>query len=1325
MSELPISAAELLEALLARGIATEVSPSPGGVRTVRSRDHGIQIAHLPLKKAGGSPAKKLARFWRERVGNTALRLIAVSDAPDSASERSGALLVFGPHRKAPTRSLPASVLLRVLGDAVEQQSGVLASRHLTAALARYDRTETPGLTVRGLLTSHTLTERFLRLSRWRVAREEATRAVAHLAADADWATLLRGLGWKLAPLPDRGWIAQAEAKPVAVILPFAPGTDFAKLDRQGRPPEGRLLALCEQQGVRYGLLASGERLRLFDAQSPAAASVWLELDAAALGPGERPVLGLLGPESLAQGRFEELAEDARAHGVRLWKRLGDRIHDRALPALARGIDDWARQARRDTRDESVRLDLQHASLTLLFRLLFLFYAESAGFLPMGNPIYRGRSLTALAAEAGTIRDKSAGGSTSLWENYRTLVLALRAGNPTWGVPAYNGALFHPDELEGARTLEEMEFADPEFAEILTALGSEAGDEGTARGVDYSSLEIGHLGNIYEALLSLNLSVTDRPTRYDPVSDRYRHEGHTGEIPAGSLIWQNHAGGRKAGGVYYTPTTLVRYLVDRAVRPAYREHLDGVRETAGRDPVKAAQQLVDFAVVDPACGSGHFLVAVVDALADEAARFLARHPLPALRERLDALREGAESAADGGGGVEDLALLRRLLVKHSVFGVDVSPMGAEIATVSLWLAAFVPGLSLSYLGRNVVIGNSLFGVADRNAVVKPNTFEAQRLASRVTAASEALATVAENPDRNPAEYEASQAAVRAADALTAGMRHVFDLWTAEPFGERDNRHQVAGKGFRLLTGHEQLPEQLLERVRRAEKLAWEHSFLHWPIKFPRVFARQEPGFDAVVGNPPWEKVKVETHTFYALFQPGLVGLGPQERDREVVDLLARRPDLEERLRREQDRTRRERDALRAGGYASERGDTDLYKYFCQRYRALLRSGGYLGVVLPRSAFNAKGSAGFREWLHRETTVRRVDFLLNRRGWMFDTHPQYSVALVAAQNAPPSTAHRVEVAGTADSEAAWTRQAGVPGIRVLDSALGPDRQLPLLRSQAEADLLAKTRCGSPFPLGPAGRWKCFAVRELDETNDRRFWQSGTGSRELWKGSSFDQYDPHGADSRPCAVSSALWRKIRKPRPGSGQLAGDLPLLVRRQAVLRELERARVAFRDVSRSTDSRTVRACLVPPGVRLTHLAPYLAFVCQDERGQAAALGILNSLPFDWQARRYVEIHLTYFVLESLMVPDLSDDDFTAIADAAARLSSVDDRYADFAAASGVPCGALPDDKRQQLRTEIDARVARAWGFTPGDVETLLEDFTTRAVPPAYRTALRQRLGELL
>ena len=181
-----------------------------------------------------------------------------------------------------------------------------------------------------------------------------------------------------------------------------------------------------------------------------------------------------------------------------------------------------------------------------------------------------------------------------------------------------------------------------------------------------------------------------------------------EYVAGELLWLTDEGGRKGGGVYYTPEPLVRHLVRRGVLPAYERHLETVEALLRDDPAQAARELFEFRVLDPACGSAHFLVAVVDELADRIARFLAEHPLPDVARELADLRAGAGSTY--GIGVEDVALLRRLVLRRCVYGVDVSPMGAEIAKISLWLASFVPGLSLAYLDHNVRVGNSLIGVA---------------------------------------------------------------------------------------------------------------------------------------------------------------------------------------------------------------------------------------------------------------------------------------------------------------------------------------------------------------------------------------------------------------------------------------------------------------------------------------------------------------------------------------------------------------------------------------------------------------------------------------
>ena len=165
-------------------------------------------------------------------------------------------------------------------------------------------------------------------------------------------------------------------------------------------------------------------------------------------------------------------------------------------------------------------------------------------------------------------------------------------------------------------------------------------------------------------------------------------------------------------------------------------------------------------------------------------------------------------------------------------------------------------------------------------------------------------------------------------------------------------------------------------------------------------------------------------------------------------------------------------------------------------------------------------------------------------------------------------------------------------------------------------------------------------------------------------------------------------------------------------------------MARSDDSRTVRACLVPPRVFLTNTAPYLAFLGGDETAPAACLGVMNSLPFDWQARRYAEIHMNFFILEALAVPDLNDDDYTEIARAAARLSAIDKRFATFAEAVGVEHGRLPSSERRRLMAEIDARVARAWKLTEADLETMFTDFSADAASPAYRALVIERRREL-
>ena len=1246
--------------------------------------------------------------WKERVGGTATPYLVIADDP----QHPGHVRVLGPTLgNRPIQSVDS----QLLADSLQHVAAIPAFDAVRRLADDLTRISGDGLTFHGLLTRHTLEYRFKGdPSRW----ASATEQLQGVRPAASWRRVLTKLGYTLQQLPNRGHLARHNGRPIAVIHPKAAARDLARVDRQGRPPEGLLLEDCEAQGTPFGILAQGSRFRLFDARSATPASEWLELDTRLLGKDRLPFLALLAPPSLAEGGFSALRDEARDFGVKLHERLDRTIRQDALPALAVGMQAWAKQRGIDLTNDREREELERAALTLVFRVVFILFCESAGHLPMGNRTYEKVSLSSLVREAYETQSKLSPASSALWSGFVRLVRAMRNGNPAWDVPAYNGALFASRDFDGAELLERMELRDPDFAKVLVAVGQ---DQETRRGTDFSTLEIAHIGHTYESLLSLRLSLAKRAVRYDARRDRYvvaRASGDA-EVNAGGLLWQTHQGGRKAGGVYYTPVEIVRHLVTRAVLPAYERHLEEVAEIAKTDPKKAARHLLSFAVVDPACGSAHFLVQVAETLAEWTVRFLAEHPLPAIVAAMDRLRSGASPGVE----IDDMSLLRRLLVKHSVFGVDISPMGAEVATLSLWLASFVPGLSLSYLGRNVVVGDSLIGVADPYAVVEERWLFTDLLKGPLDEATKIVRSLARIDDRTPQEVAASRDADQRAKRATAGLKRLFDLWTSEQFGLSDARQHTELHGGDVIAGTDRDAKAL---VGRSQKLSNKYGFLHWPLAFPQVFSRERPGFDVVVGNPPWEQVRVEELSFYGMWRPGIQSLREADRAATLAELVRERPDLQERLRDQKNQMQSTRSALAAGDYNQMGAFPDLYKYFCQRYRTLARDSGFIGVVLPRTAFNTKGSEGFREWLYVGSATHRIDFLLNNKKWIFDTHPQYSIALVVAERAVPGPAHRVEVAGTAKSQAEWMQQASTSGVLLTTTAFGPGRETPVLRSQDETDLLSRLRKGHRFPHGTGARWSCFPVQgDLNETNDRRFWRGQMYGRSLWKGESFDQYEPTGAGERTCPVTDQLLKKVRKVRPGLKSLiASHTPVALRRKAVQTELERARVAFRDVARSTDSRTIRACLVPPGVFLTNKAPYLAFINGHPKDQAACLGFMNSLPFDWQARRFIEINVNFFLLEGFYLPDLDDDDFNAISQAAARLSAVDDRFADFAAATGVDYGPLDPNDRTKLRVDIDARVARAWSLTTDDLDVMFRDFTEDAVTPAYRSALINRLEQL-
>lgn len=1301
--------------------------------------------------ADGGSETDLRRLWEARQGRRGwvVILLSATDHPDKVR-------VVGPQSAHPVRVIPAEIvwnLLRRSRDYAPREAAAL----FASEFVRIEESVVPGIRVKDLLTPHFVRDRLRRPEN----QSRLAEAVAGVesASNLGWHSLFGKLGYRVQQLPQRGYLLRHDDRPVAVVHPYRNPSLFSRLTRNGELPEGLVLADCQSHGARWAVLASGNRFRLFSSKPSvgSASGQYVELDAGDLERENRFYLGLLALESLQEeGWLTKWLEEAKDFGEELRKGLEERLIKDALPPIARGLGEHLESQGADLSYREQLRRIEEAALTLVFRFMFLLHTEARGHLPVSSAAYRPHSARQLAEDSLSALTRLSPRSTQRWDRLRTLVRMVRNGDRSAGVPVYNGSLFAADGFPGGDLLEQAEITDDHLAPALVAIAYQTSEPGHP-GLDYAGLQIGHMGAIYEALLALRLTRAPEDLIYDTKAKNKKkrvfrpvRDSEQPDVVKAQLYYQSEAGGRKAEGVFYTRHEFVSHLLKYSLEPALEEHLDRLRKMAEREPDEAARRLFDFTVVDPAMGSAHFLTAALDMMADRVETFLAEvGGLPPIVEMLNELGRDAKWATQR---PEDGDLLRRLILKRCIYGVDLSPMAVEVANVTLWLTSFVPGLPLSYLGSNLKCGNALIGIAKPTVV---GTDHSPMLTGKaVTAAMERAAelqhALAETLDRTPDEVQRSEKLDAELREATIGLRRAFDLWAAEPLGVECARHTLEINISPIVENNGDRTADVNAKIDEAEKIANRYRFLHWPLEFPHVFHQDRPGFDVVVGNPPWNKVKFEMLSFLALHDPGIRGVRSSlDRDKRTEQLFRQRPELRQETEIKKLQAAEERKFFRAeNGYTIQgRGDADLYKLFCERYASIVRDKGFMGVVLPRVAFLNDGSRGFRRWLFNKCRPSRIDILLNDKRWAFDIEDRYTVALSAAQVGVP-TDGSMTITGPSNNESEFKDLVSSYGVQVdlndlatwtpapaNDSNKEPGWELPLLPTQEHVNVLGKLRSGVRFDrlryteltsqefLSTASR--AIPYRELDEDKHKEIFNNPPGDDRVpvWKGRSFDQYEPHGELAGFCVWSDTL-NLLQNKRARSYVFKRIFPASLLADPSTHPIHQYRIAFRDVTRSSDSRTVRACLIPPRTPLTDTAPYIIFFGWATNYKLGVLAVLNSIAFDWLARRYAESHLKYFILNSLTFPPPEDTPWERIGSLAARLSCVDDRFAEFAAEAGVECGPLTDAERDDMRAEIDALVARAYGLTADELRFIFTDFTVRAVTTAYREQVLSKFESL-
>ncbi len=789
--------------------------------------------------------------------------------------------------------------------------------------------------------------------------------------------------------------------------------------------------------------------------------------------------------------------------------------------------------------------------------------------------------------------------------------------------------------------------------------------------------------------------------------------------------------RKASGSYYTPTPIVDYLVCEALEPLAAD--------------KSAAAIERLRVMDLACGSAHFLVGAARFLGDKLNAAYTREgegePPPAF------CPDHVDDKVRARWEAEGRDWCKRRVVEHCLYGVDLNPAAVQLAQVALWIESLAGDRPLSFFAHHIRCGNSLLGSSlDRfeqpphPGLGKPKErhtrglFEAElkrRLAEALDQRRLIDAPLPPEVRRDtPEEYAYKDDRLRRAEAATAEARLLLDLRSAAPFMPAIWRElpQLMSSMDLKADARTRPWWSEFEAVRARER------FFHWELEFPEVLA--DGGFDCVLGNPPWEKVKPDRKEFYGAHDVLIRAWTGGELDARIRELTRADPDLAEQFDAYSEHLKTVAQCLKRGGdydYAdweingrSTGGDPDLFKFFVERAAGVLKSGGRLGYLVPSAVYNNEGCTGLRHLLLEEMRIARFFGFENRKK-IFAIDSRYKFVCLAAEKAPPAPEHRFP--------ACFMRhdldelQAGPPpGVTVALAKAEIERLSPgtlaLLEFRSERDraVVAKMyglRDGdTPRPLlgadGP-GTWNAHFYREFDMTNDRDLWTKSNGqlytSCEIC-GLDWPVSGMPFAEVREAMAERGFWplyegKQIDQFRVDTKPITRWLSLEAAEQKYHRRPSAApKLVFRDIARNTDERTCLAAVLPERSCANNKLPILEI---DTPSADIACTVLNSFAFDFLLRFRVSSTINFTHISRVAVPPPA-----ALQD----IPTVPTRSAPNAPED------TDDPERFEPLWQANRAVAEAYGLDTADLAHILATFSVFARKrPAFHAYLRDRLAE--
>lgn len=1125
--------------------------------------------------------------------------------------------------------------------------------------------------------------------------------------------------------------------PIVVVPPSEEKLDrrspTLSTDRSRSPAFALQDYLNDSDDVLWGLVTNGAVVRLMRDNASLTRPAYVEADLAAIFTNEdaasfavlwslihRTRFGVAGTR-MTDCTLERWREAGSREGEAARNRLSAQV-ETALKVLGSGFLEANPGLAARVKSGEVNLtEWFNELLRLVYRLIFLMVAEDRNLLHPETAKPDARRLYAEGYSLTTLRVKAARAATwdkhhDRYEGIKIIFRALAHGQGALGLPALGG-LFSADKLPH---LESARLRNRAFMEALYRL-SWLSDKTSMVPVNWRAMETEELGSVYESLLELQPQLGEDGKTLVFASEAAEQKGNQ----------------RKTTSSYYTPDSLVQALLDTALDPV----LDKTEAEAADPP----QALLKLSVIDPACGSGHFLLAAARRIATRLARIRA---------------EGTPSLADFRHALRDVA-------RCCIYGVDRNPMAVELTKVALWIETVDPGHPLGFFDAQIRCGDALLGVFDLNvledgipdAAYKPQSGDDKEVARHYAQKNkrekgekdrvakgfgfnrardlmrdfEALRAM---PEDTVEQIEAKAERLRSLTAEGAAswtLARACDFYVAAFLLTKCAGGQYAGPNGLPRRGAEIVPTsgtiwELLRGISpfgplvgAATDIAGTARALHWPLEFPDVMTRG--GFDLVLGNPPWDAMSPDYKEFFSTYDANVRHLSPAEQKAAYEELLLD-PKIAGRWEQHCEALYRAVHFIKSSGryklFAEGnlgKGDFNVYRMFVETALAATRDGRVAAQFVPEGLYNGANATAIRKELFAKFRLESLAGFENTKGVWFpaiDTRMKFClyVAWKGGHTESIPAAFRVN---TADKlQYLMARHTLSIPVAIVEE-FSPDAMAVMeFAAQSEIDVCAKMYGRYPkFGAEIDGVPYRHYMREVDMGTDRGLFFEGDDGLPVFEGRMIDAYDYRAKGYVSGRGRAAVWNDLpfgspnKSIQPQWRILPENIP-----DKLAGRIDRYRIGFGDIASPTNQRGLIAALLPGPSVSGHSVPTIEFHNAGLEALFLWLGVANSFAVDFLVRPKVSLHMTYTVMDSLPFPRTFTETPAAIeiVRRVCALCAVGPEMQGLREVA-VRAGILPSlhevvedpDRRAVLAAEIDVLVAReVYGLSKDELLYILD-----------------------